>query len=71
MNNTIHHHMKNKCPVKSKSLCNQTVGLRSVRLGVDPHLRLMTKSQTMSLPTAVTEDRGQACLSLVQRLDRI
>jgi len=22
MNNTIHHHLKNKCPVKSKSLCN-------------------------------------------------
>jgi len=45
------------------------VGLQRVRLGVDPHLRLMTRSQAVSLATTVTEDRGQVCLSLVQRLD--
>jgi hypothetical protein len=49
------------------------VGLQCVRLGVDTHLRLMTRSQTLSLPTAVKEDKGQVCLSvclsLVQHLD--
>jgi hypothetical protein len=55
--NLVQHHLKNKCQVKSKSL-------QSVRLGVDLHLRLMTRYQTVSLPTAVTEDRGQVCLSV-------